>query len=480
LNLFELRDPVEARQFVAQGLWLIRATPPTEALVESALAWSLEIAAQGEPMPPVGVVADIGQLLIEPRWSVSNSPGSTLEIPGWPAGLSRSYEDAVLGKLDADPSFARASDALARYRGRDFGRGLAFVVDRIRARSRVGGVLVNPVALKAEAGRTPSQILADGWESLEQDGPMPILLDLYGDWVKAARDLADVLGLEDVFELEHGTALASFGQRIALRQVLRVAADFEASVPVEKPRPSGRRPEISTRYLDEDTYPVGGFSSISTRGSIESLLHSQLVYMETGERPDPFDVKFVRDELLYYARDENQFLRRRRSFVFALFPDLARARVKDPGLPHQRIVLLLGLLVASIRRLSEWLGDDSLTFEVVFVEESQADPLVHERELIELILYEAIARGEVATARMPLGLLAETTASRSRRSLCHALAISIDASSFNDESTMVSLLVADGPIPMLGLGGDPPERLDDAEPLEAWRGVFRGLLEFWI
>jgi hypothetical protein len=480
LNLFELRDPVEARQFVAQGLWLIRATSPTEALVETALAWSLEIAAQGEPMPPVGVVADIGQLLIEPRWSVSNSTGSALELPGWPAGLSRSYEDVVLGKLDADPSFARASDALARYRGRDFGRGLAFVVDRLRSRSRVGGVIINPVALKVEAGRAASQILADGWESLEQDGPMPILLDLYGDWVKAARDLADVLGPEDVFELEHGTALASFGQRIALRQVLQVAVDFEASVPVDKPRPSGRRPEVSTRFLDEDAYPVGGFSSISTRGTIESLLHSQLVYMEPGERPDPFDIKFVRDELLYYARDENQFLRRRRSFVFALLPDLARCRVKDPGLPRQRIVLLLGLLVAAIRRLSLWLGDDSLTFEVVFVEESRVDSLVHERELIELILGEAIARGEVSTARMPLGALVEMTASRSRRSLCHALVVSIEATSFDAELAMVSLLVADGPIPMLGLGGDRPEYLEDGEALEAWRGVLCRLLEFWI
>ena len=480
MNLFELRNPDEARQFVAQGLWLIRASKPSVPMVESALAWSLEISSQGEPMPPVGVVADLGQLLIEPRWSVSESSSPSHSVPGWPAGLSRTYEDVVLGKLEADPSFSRASDALARYRGRDFGRGLAFVVDRIRVRSRVGGVLINPVALKPEPGRTTAQILADGWESLEQDGPMPILLDLYGDWVKAARDLADALGPEDVFELEHGTALASFGQRIALRQVLQAAADFERSVPIEKPRPSGRRPEISTRFLDEDAYPVGGFSSISTRGSIESLLHSQLVYMEAGERPDPFDIKFVRDELLYYARDENQFLRRRRSFVFALFPDLARARVKDPGLPRQRIVLLLGLLVAAIRRLSEWLGDDSLTFEVVFVETTSGDPLEHERELIELIFREAIARGEVSTARMPVRAMAELAASRGRRSLCHALTISVDPTPFEAEATLVSSLVMDGPIPVLELGGDRPEGLDEGEPIEAWVGVFARWLEFWI
>ena len=54
-------------------------------------------------------------------------------------------------------------------------------------------------------------------------------------------------------------------------------------------------------------------------------------------------MKFVRDELFYYSRDENQFLRRRRAFVFVLFPDLVAARFKDPELPYQRIVMLQSL-----------------------------------------------------------------------------------------------------------------------------------------
>ena len=77
----ELRDPEEARRFVAQGLWLQRAAAPVDSTVEPALAWSLEIAAQGEPMPPVGLVADVGHLLLEPRWSVSESPTVAVEVP---------------------------------------------------------------------------------------------------------------------------------------------------------------------------------------------------------------------------------------------------------------------------------------------------------------------------------------------------------------------------------------------------------------
>src|SRR5207253_3290566 len=126
--------------------------------------------------------------------------------------------------------------------------------------------------------------------------------------------------------------------------------------PVRGPR------ETPTRILDDSAYPVGGFSSISTRGGIESLLHSQLAYMELDERPDLFDVKFLRDELLYYSRDENQFLRRRRTFVFALYPDLVQTRFKDAELPWQRCVLLLAFLIATVRKLTEWLSSDALQF----------------------------------------------------------------------------------------------------------------------
>ena len=70
--------------------------------------------------------------------------------------------------------------------------------------------------------------------------------------------------------------------------------------------------------------------------------------MEKEDRSDLFDIKFLRDELLYYARDENQFLRRRRTFVVAFFPDLVQARFKDVELPCQRIVLLLALVVTAV------------------------------------------------------------------------------------------------------------------------------------
>ena len=224
-----------------------------------------------------------------------------------------------------------------------------------------------------ETSNKSEDLLSRGWEMLNQHGPMPLIIELYKEIVTAAQRMADVLAEEDVKALEQKTALQSMGEYVAHRQVLQMAARLEEGLPKHKVKPLFGRQEVPTRILDEDTYPVGGFSSISTRGSIESLLHSQLAYMEKEKelQPDLFDVKFLRDELYYYSRDENQFLRRRRTFLFALMPDLVLARFKDAELPCQRIVLALALLLASVRKLSEWLSEDALLFEFLFVADEE-------------------------------------------------------------------------------------------------------------
>src|SRR5207244_1839753 len=67
MDIVELRDLDEARKYLLQGLLLQRvAAPPTAAAVRDALAWAQEIAAAGDPLPPVGFVADLGQAVFYP------------------------------------------------------------------------------------------------------------------------------------------------------------------------------------------------------------------------------------------------------------------------------------------------------------------------------------------------------------------------------------------------------------------------------
>ncbi len=481
MTTHELRDLDQARQFVLQGLWLQRATAPAAATVRPALEWALEIASGGQPLPPVGFVADLGNVLLglDRDARPQRDPAG---LPGLPGGLARTYEDLVLGKVFADWTVERAGDAVRRFQGRDRARGVAFVVNQFRERAGFEGVLLSPAVFKSLLEAPPDEVLARGWDALSRAGVQPLLVRLYENLIAASRRVAEVLGSEDVFELEHGTALAELGQRVALRQVLQTAARFEAGLSKHKPRPPAGRREVPTRVLDEDTYPVGGFASLSTRGSIESLLHSQLAYMEpaTAPRPDLFDIKFLRDELLYYSRDENQFLRRRRSFVIALMPDLVQARFKDVELPTQRIILALALLVTLVRKLTEWLSADALVFEFLFVAEGGAQPLGQESALLGMLLREAIANG---TARLENVASPEAAGrvvtERARRSLCHGLTVGSRPAVLAAEGAAVSQLVVAGARPRLVTeDGDVPAEGEEA--MDVWAAVLERLLQAWV
>src|SRR5438874_277445 len=117
-DIYELRDSDEARRFLAQGLWWQRVLPPSAGMVRQVLEWALEAASAGQPLPPVGFVADLGHVAFGLDWELR--PGrEPPAVPGLPINLVRTYEDHVLGKVYADWTFQRGSDALRRYEGRD-------------------------------------------------------------------------------------------------------------------------------------------------------------------------------------------------------------------------------------------------------------------------------------------------------------------------------------------------------------------------
>lgn len=479
MSRIELRDSEEARRFLLQGLWWQRVLPPRPARVRSVLHWALEIVAAGQDLPPIGFLADLGHVALGER---ANEPEAipSLTLPARWTGLLRTYEDHVLGKVYADWTFSRASDALRRYKGRDQARGLAFVHKRFAERSGFQGVRLSPGVLKSLLEAPPDEVHSQGWESLSRDGLHEALPPQYEMLIAAARRTAEVLGLEDASQLERGTALKLEGEQLAERQVLRAAHLLEETLPRHRLRPRLRRGEVHTRILDEDTYPVGGLASLATRGSVESLLHSQLAYMEDGQRPDLFDIKFLRDELLYYARDENQFLRRRRTFVFVLYPDLDQTRFKDRGLDYQRGVLLLALLYVIVRKLAAWLSADALSFRFLFVVENGNDPLQAERALLASLLMEDIANGSVQLATVPENKIAELCADWARRSLCHTLLIDVRSRELKASDTVIHRLQIDGPRPAFG-GTDRESIIAESEELlESWSNVLQEILQRWI
>jgi len=496
MSVKELRQRDDAQNYLLQGLWLQRVVHPSAATVRSALEWALEIAANGQPLPPIGFVADLGHYALALDRE-AKAPREIRIVPGWTREIAPRYEDYVLGKIYADWTFERAGDALRRYQGnereRDKRRGLAYIVKQIRDRGQFTGVELPPGLIRGMLDEKPEEVMARGWESFS-NGLMPLLHDTYEEIISASRRMAEVLDLADVIALEQRTALAEMGQYVAHRQVLQMAQRLEDELPRQRVRPLAGRQEVPTRILDEDTYPVGGFSSISTKGSIESLLHSQLAYMEpdNSSGPDLFDIKYLRDELYYYSRDENQFLRRRRTFLFVLWPDLVQARFKDADLPCQRIVLTLALLLVLVRKMSDWLSTDALIFEFVLCGEGlpgdtaltdihQPQPLKHEWELIQTILREQIENGSVVLSALPTKqALIKHCGYRAQRSLCHCLIAGTKKVDLQAENTIVEHLTIGSGRPTLSVNADPPLVIEGDDALEHWTNTTEKLLQLWI
>jgi hypothetical protein len=101
---------------------------------------------------------------------------------------------------------------------------------------------------------------------------------------------------------------------------------------------------------------------------------------------------FAEGELLFYTRDDSVFRRHKHIITIALGADLDDARVKDPDVPWQRLVLALGMLVAATRWLTDQLGHEALQIRLSFPPKL----LVQERELVSLLLEGEITSGIVS------------------------------------------------------------------------------------
>ncbi len=532
----ELQNEKEAETYLIQGFLLQKMIPPRRGEFTHIFKIAIYLANEGKILPPIGILADLYALVVH---GYQRIPKSEFEIPGLEnLGFLDRYEDYFLGRLPFDSNLNRAIDAIHRlglpgmnqkknqtrseYEKTeesvenisesdsstpksaiqkksnsnkspaegpvaDWIKAFAYLIEQIRQRCRLGGVTLSPPIIRKIAETSaPSAIslYEQGINSIRENGFMPLLETLYQEVTSGIRHLTEVLAIEDVIALEQGTALNSLGQYVAHRQILQHAQKFANQL---KPRPFAvsRNYKNTPSYLmDEDHYPVGGYSSISNKGSIESLLHSQLAFMEndTSLRPDLFDIKLAREELYYYARDENQFFVRRRTLLILLFPDLVKARFKDANLPAQRIVMLLASLVALVQQANDWFPAEAITIELLFVTNNATDetPLKDEKELLAILLKQYLDRNYVSFENISIESLEPKIKEKSIRSLVQLLCAGFAAPLLESKNSLIISLSLAEPIPTLwnneSLERENEEILD---PFDAWIDCLQVLLN-WL
>ncbi len=446
-----------AEAWLCAGVGLMRLTRPSAASLADVTPALLAGLAEWAALPSAGVVADFAGL-------ASGAHADFLRPHSdWPERLRlalRGYEDQLLARLAAEGRMLAVQDAVARLpaelRGGAAAQLMGAVLTRLGWR---GGAAVSPALARRVFQRSSEEVLATSRAVLLGGGDLvETLAESYEGLARAARGASALLGDADVFLLENLTVLQTPGQRLATAQAVECAEALERELPRRlKPSvvPTG---PVPTEVSDEASYPIGGFASLSNSGSLENLVTSELAYMDDGDAEiDLFDVRYVESELLYYTRDESVFVRRRRVVTLALSPSLIRARFKDPGARWQRLVLVLGWLLATLRKLTGWLNEtEGLLFRVVFLaDETGESPLASEQQLCTLLLREWIERDIVELGQAPgLDAVLARAAEDARAARVDVVLISAQEEALPERDARVGLNV-----------------LDVSQPLPTVRGV---------
>jgi hypothetical protein len=390
-----------AEDFLAGAVALARDAVATDTHFEFAFR-SLEAALAERPVVPVPTLAfDLAALLAgEQLQPVALRASETLK------DALRQYEDHVLARLVSERRWTRLMEAVAgtpkALRATAVGMTVAMVLQRVQLS---GGAGFSSGVVRRMAQKPPFEILDAGRSALHQPEMAARLADGLKLLAKAARRCRELLSDAELFVVENLAALKGLGPRVALAQLAEVAQAIDERLPVRLRGHAFEDGEAPTALEEDSAYPVGGFSSLSTSGSLENLVTSELAFMEQGDgehlRPDLFDVRFVENELLYYERDESVAVRRKRALVLVFDGSLAQARVLDEGERYQRLMWALGSVTALVRKLSQWIDTEALRFELVFPALKGEQPLLEERGVVELLLREYRERGQLRVLDAP-------------------------------------------------------------------------------
>jgi len=230
-------------------------------------------------------------------------------------------------------------------------------------------------------------------------------------FLSAQIDMERTFSDADLFELRHFDVFSTEGRRLAGRQYQQIASSLP---PFDLSRISIQTelPESETELSDAGYYPAGGLAELTNRGSLESLVSSELIYMDSLQErqaarqaarqayppADLFFLRYLESELLYYKRDEGRLMRRQRTVHLILLdsPDL---HGKLPHHPCQLPILLSGFLLRLCQDLLAIFLSESLNLHLYFPEGTSpqtTEENAERRELFELFFQNEIQRHEAS------------------------------------------------------------------------------------
>lgn len=302
------------------------------------------------------------------------------------------YENMLLGTLLQEPAFVEARDRMPSKGNVRLGAGQRLVEILLQSfgehypqwieldPSHLRDIAMPPVVDINPAAQLDRLLERVGDEDLFYDGLKAMLKGIteHVYW-------KNLLKSEDLFEIENWEVLDTEAKRIGSRQISEVERRLgEHRLPRIRLRQETM--EVETDFDDDTTYPTGGFSGLTNRGSFENLVRSELVYMGEGSPVSLFDMRFAENELLFYLRNDGVMRRKRRFVHFFLDLD-AIFHAKSPGHEYPFATLSQGLVARLVRDLMQTFEDDAITLFVHYLFRPNkswgAEQVRQERERVE-------------------------------------------------------------------------------------------------
>lgn len=358
----------------------------TAELYEKTLIWTKRLFGLGYGHLPLCVIADVGHLLL----LGSKYPFQSLvEFENTPAEkkLRLRYQSSFLSQIWQNSEFQKVSELVqfVPYKEELIVRALEILFYEVRDLFHLA-YQINPIDLRAQSrGLTfnPEEECSRFQEWANKDSFYQESLNQFLSSYSLKKRLFQE---EEIYELEHFDVFNKPQIRVLGQQIKKLERFI---IPWDRHLYKKRETEeIETEHTDEGYYPTGGLSELTTKGSLENLVFSELVYIEDGEAVDLFDVRYFEQELLYYMRDSGQLRRKRRCLNIILEQDVA-FDVTYPGHQYKFSSLLTAFILRIIEDVQKIFESENFIVKI-FLDERKCE-IGESLKLLKLFLKEEIA-----------------------------------------------------------------------------------------
>ncbi len=354
------------------------------------VALSKLLVSQGELLPWLGFLVDL-EAWVEHGGEDLNI-GLRRDLASHPVFLR--YQDVVLERWRRDPEMMRVRRALLGRSLPERRDGLLYLLESWVLSGVLPGLQANAGLLAAglpasEASHELARQLSD-----MEVWPEPIL-ELVRETNRLFGSMRQMVNPEVVDLIERGLATMDRAPRVQMAQLIKARLQLAHVLGPIIPHAIDTLREIPSSQRASGDVPLGGYNAITTRGRLESLVPSQLVWLDISIGDSTlFAVKHERQELLYYSRQDNRLHQRLRHIAFVVDGSLSASRNKPKNLPFQRMTLVMSCLLTLWSRLEGILAREALRLSWIFV--GHRNSLKDEFQLLSRLLAPEVAEGRMA------------------------------------------------------------------------------------